>query len=227
MKNRVQSLPDRHVRVQPECAAAHRASRFSLESIVSSAISDALVHSLHANYGSIRHGRNVVLSTSPVPADRRSNRGAGRNSIVLQTKGAGVQIYTSADSPTGFKWTLTGPDAKLLDAAGKMIGNHFAGPTWKLEDGSQVQGSLVASQPSPQAGSVALLCSAPSQEPPLESSPPSHLCAARRPRRRNPRVRLRSFARRWLGRENSLHSHLDLLCRPCRAIASASPIGPP
>jgi hypothetical protein len=57
----------------------------------------------------------------------------------------------------GFKWVLSGPDAKLLDATGKMIGSHFAGPTWKLLDGSQVQGELVASQPAPEANSVAWL----------------------------------------------------------------------
>ena len=28
-----------------------------------------------------------------------------------------------------------------LDASGKVIGSHFAGPTWKLTDGGQVQAS--------------------------------------------------------------------------------------
>jgi hypothetical protein len=54
----------------------------------------------------------------------------------------------------GFQWTFQGPDAKLLDADGKQIGTHFAGPTWKLNDGSQVQASVVASQPATQAGVV-------------------------------------------------------------------------
>ena len=76
---------------------------------------------------------------------------------MLQAKGDGVQIYTCADLAGGAKWALTLPDAKLLDAAGKTIGSHFAGPTWKLEDGGQVQGALVASKPSPEAGSVAWL----------------------------------------------------------------------
>jgi hypothetical protein len=65
----------------------------------------------------------------------------------LQAKGDGVQIYTCAGTPGGTKWVLTTPDAKLLDASGKSIGSHFAGPTWKLEDGSQVKGELVASAP--------------------------------------------------------------------------------
>jgi Protein of unknown function (DUF3455) len=77
--------------------------------------------------------------------------------VVLQAKGDGIQIYTCTDTPGGAKWVLKAPDAKLLDAAGNTIGRHFAGPTWKLEDGGQVQGELVASRPAPDAGSVAWL----------------------------------------------------------------------
>jgi hypothetical protein len=76
---------------------------------------------------------------------------------VLEAKGVGFQIYTCTDSTTGPKWVLTAPDAKLLDASGKTIGSHFAGPTWKLEDGSQVQGERIGSKPAPEAGSVAWL----------------------------------------------------------------------
>lgn len=76
---------------------------------------------------------------------------------VLQANGDGVQIYTCTDAPGGLKWVLKAPDAKLLDSSGKVIGHHFAGPTWKLEDGGQVQGELMASRPAPEAGSVAWL----------------------------------------------------------------------
>jgi hypothetical protein len=70
--------------------------------------------------------------------------------LLLEAKGEGVQIYTCTDS----KWTLKAPDAKLLDAQGQVIGTHFAGPTWKLNDGSEVKGKAIANQPSPEAGSV-------------------------------------------------------------------------
>jgi len=76
---------------------------------------------------------------------------------VLQAKGEGVQIYACSSMHDGFKWVLNGPDAKLLDATGKVIGSHFTGPTWKLLDGSQVQGELVASKPAPESNSVAWL----------------------------------------------------------------------
>ena len=76
---------------------------------------------------------------------------------MLAAKGEGVQIYRCMALQDGAKWTLTGPDAKLLDPAGAQTGTHFAGPTWKLNDGSKVVGELVASQPSPDADSVAWL----------------------------------------------------------------------
>lgn len=76
---------------------------------------------------------------------------------ILAAKGEGVQIYECTGVQDGARWTLKGPDAKLLDAGGEQIGTHFAGPTWKLMDGSKVVGELLASEPSSDAGSVAWL----------------------------------------------------------------------
>jgi hypothetical protein len=77
--------------------------------------------------------------------------------VVLEAKGVGFQIYTCTETQAGPRWVLTAPDAKLSDASGKTIGSHFAGPTWKLEDGSQVQGERIASRPAPEDGAVAWL----------------------------------------------------------------------
>lgn len=77
--------------------------------------------------------------------------------LLLQAKGEGVQIYACTKAPQGWKWTLKAPDARLLDPSGKAIGMHFAGPTWKLNDGGEVQGELLARRPAPDAGSVAWL----------------------------------------------------------------------
>ena len=104
--------------------------------LIAAAVSTAALHAQQAD-GSI-----------DPPAGARS---------VLEAKGAGFQIYTCTDTATGPKWVLTAPDAKLLDESGKTIGSHFAGPTWKLEDGSQIQGERVGSKPAPEAGSVAWL----------------------------------------------------------------------
>lgn len=69
---------------------------------------------------------------------------------VLEAQGKGVQIYSCVDE----KWLLKAPDAKLLDASGKVIGRHFAGPTWQLEDGSVVKGALISSKPAPDGASA-------------------------------------------------------------------------
>ncbi len=70
--------------------------------------------------------------------------------LLFEAAGDGSQIYTCTDG----HWTLKAPDAKLLDEQGKVIGTHFAGPTWKLEDGSEVKGKAIASRPAADASSV-------------------------------------------------------------------------
>lgn len=93
------------------------------------------------------HGQVAGVSVD-VPAGAR---------VLLQARGDGAQVYRCTSGADGLKWTLIGPDAKLLNADGEEIGRHFTGPTWKLTDGSAVQGELMASRPSPDAGSVAWL----------------------------------------------------------------------
>jgi len=64
---------------------------------------------------------------------------------VLFTHASGVQIYTCEAGADGkYKWTLKAPDAELKDRKDKVIGQHSAGPTWKLKDGSEVTGKAVA-----------------------------------------------------------------------------------
>jgi hypothetical protein len=76
---------------------------------------------------------------------------------ILEVKGVGFQIYTCTRTPQGLNWILKAPDARLLDSAGNVVGSHFAGPSWKLADGGEVQGELIASRPSPDPDSVAWL----------------------------------------------------------------------
>ncbi len=70
--------------------------------------------------------------------------------LLLEAAGDGAQVYTC----TNGHWTLKAPDAKLLDEQGKVIGTHFAGPTWKLEDGSEIKGKAIANRPAADASSV-------------------------------------------------------------------------
>ena len=53
---------------------------------------------------------------------------------------SGQQIYVC----DGSKWILSGPDAQLFDEAEHKVGSHFAGPTWRWSDSSQVTGRPIA-----------------------------------------------------------------------------------
>ena len=65
--------------------------------------------------------------------------------VVLLAHASGVQIYTCQAGADGkFAWTLKGPDADLKDRKDKVIGHHSAGPTWKLNDSSEVTGKAGA-----------------------------------------------------------------------------------
>ncbi len=75
--------------------------------------------------------------------------------LVLSARAAGSQIYTcQADTDGRFTWALKAPDAELRDKDGKLIGQHFAGPTWKLNDGSEVTGKATVRLDSPEANSI-------------------------------------------------------------------------
>jgi len=64
---------------------------------------------------------------------------------VLFAHASGSQIYTCRAGADGkFSWTLKAPEAELKDRNDKVIGQHSAGPAWKLKDGSEVTGKAVA-----------------------------------------------------------------------------------
>jgi hypothetical protein len=73
---------------------------------------------------------------------------------LLEVSAHGVQIYVCEPKDQGFAWVFDAPDATLFDAQGRQIGTHSNGPTWKLADGSEVLGEVIAKQPSPNQGSI-------------------------------------------------------------------------
>jgi Protein of unknown function (DUF3455) len=73
---------------------------------------------------------------------------------ILTVTGKGVQIYTCQQSAAGPQWVFQAPEAKLLDASGKPIGTHGAGPIWKSNDGSTVKGEVLQKSPSPEPTSI-------------------------------------------------------------------------
>ena len=90
-----------------------------------------------------------VLLLQPKSPPSSVNPPAGTQ-LLLQVSGDGSQIYTC----TGGHWMLKAPDARLLDEKGDVIGTHSAGPTWRLQDGSEIKGKAIANQPAQDASSV-------------------------------------------------------------------------
>lgn len=78
--------------------------------------------------------------------------------IVLVAHAKGAQVYVcKEEAGQKFAWALKGPEAELFDAQGKRIGMHFAGPTWKHLDGSEVMGKVVAKHEAPKSNAIAWL----------------------------------------------------------------------
>jgi hypothetical protein len=74
--------------------------------------------------------------------------------LLLQVHAKGDQIYICKVDAAQSSWTLKAPDAQLFDDKGKPFGKHFAGPSWKANDGSRVTGKAIANAPSPDPDSI-------------------------------------------------------------------------
>jgi hypothetical protein len=104
----------------------------------------------------------VIPVPPPAPAQAAdippSLKAPASEKLILQAHATGWQVYTCGAGADGKpKWTLKAPDAELHDAKGKVIGHHFAGPTWKHTDGSEVTAKAAAHVDSPDSKSVAWL----------------------------------------------------------------------
>ena len=68
----------------------------------------------------------------------------------------GVQIYECRARKEGgsYEWAFVAPDAVLLDARGRAIGHHGAGPYWQAADGSRVVGTVKARADASAAGAI-------------------------------------------------------------------------
>lgn len=102
----------------------------------------------------------VTLShaqTIPLPDVPGKIKAPTGEKLVLVARASGSQIYVcqQASSQDGKShWTLKAPEAQLRDQSGAIIGHHYAGPTWKHKDGSEVTGKVVAQVDSPDATSI-------------------------------------------------------------------------
>jgi hypothetical protein len=82
-------------------------------------------------------------------------RPATSETLATTVGARGVQIYECrARKDGGYEWAFVAPDADLLDAQGKAIGRHGAGPYWQSADGSRVVGTVTARADAPAPGAI-------------------------------------------------------------------------
>ena len=92
--------------------------------------------------------------TPPTDVPEKLKAPAGEQ-LILEAHATGWQIYVcqaGADQKLG--WVFKAPEADLHNASGETIGSHYAGPAWKLTDGSEVTGKVVARQDAPDVDSI-------------------------------------------------------------------------
>ncbi|MGJ0431659.1 DUF3455 domain-containing protein [Methylobacter sp.] len=65
------------------------------------------------------------------------------NKPVLSAHAKGDQIYQCSVDNNKYFWKIQAPDARLYDAQGQIVGNHYAGPIWEYKEGSRVVGRVV------------------------------------------------------------------------------------
>ena len=83
-----------------------------------------------------------AASAPEVPEQLKAPAGEG---LVFRAHASGAQIYVCQQGADGkSQWTLKAPEAQLHDPKGAVVGHHYAGPTWKHNDGSEVTGKASA-----------------------------------------------------------------------------------
>ncbi|CAB5673809.1 Protein of uncharacterised function (DUF3455) [Delftia tsuruhatensis] len=103
---------------------------------------------------SIHMGGTYSQADLPAPVQVPSG-----HKVALETVGIGQITYecrTRKDQPMEQEWAFVGPDARLTDRQGRIVGRYFGPPaTWVHQDGSKVTATQVAVAPA-SAGNIAL-----------------------------------------------------------------------
>ena len=72
--------------------------------------------------------------------------------VAMETVGTGEILYECRDKanmPGQMEWTFVGPEARLMDRAGKQVGRYYGPPaTWESMDGSKLTATQLAVAPS-------------------------------------------------------------------------------
>lgn len=82
----------------------------------------------------------TVNADTSIPEQIRVPAG---NKPVLSVHAKGDQIYQCSVDNNKYAWKIQAPDARLYDAQGQIVGNHYAGPVWEYKEGSRIVGRIV------------------------------------------------------------------------------------
>jgi Protein of unknown function (DUF3455) len=96
----------------------------------------------------------AAAQTIPAPEVPETIKVPLAENAVLQAHASGAQIYVCQQKDNKFSWVLKAPQAELHDERGAVVGLHYAGPTWKYKDGSEVTGKAIAKVDAPDPDSV-------------------------------------------------------------------------
>ena len=98
-----------------------------------------------------------VLGASAAQTPLPEALAAPGETIVLTVHAEGAQVYECKAGNDGkLAWAFREPVATLM-ADDKIVGRHYAGPTWELSDGSAVAGKVAASAAGATAKDIAWL----------------------------------------------------------------------
>jgi hypothetical protein len=96
----------------------------------------------------------IGMGALAVNADQTGMAPPQGSALLLEVTADGVQIYTCEAKGNLFEWSFKAPEANLFDKQGRQIGTHFAGPTWKMADGSAIVGEVVAKTDAPEKDGI-------------------------------------------------------------------------
>jgi len=124
----------------------------------------ALMNEHHATATAIAHLATLTILAGcqatpmhPLPAVPERLAVPAGQTLSQMLKASGVQIYEckpSHDDPMRMEWAFRAPEAELRDPAGKLVGRHYAGPTWEARDGSKVVGEVSARYDGPDPNAI-------------------------------------------------------------------------
>jgi hypothetical protein len=85
----------------------------------------------------------LALASAAHAAEPAKIQPPAGNAPYLLAHAVGVQSYACTATADGPTWQFVAPSAVLYDDRYRLVGIHFAGPTWQAKDGSQVVGQKV------------------------------------------------------------------------------------